>query len=302
MLKQVFTALCALLGFALLALLLVSGFLLYRIISPPATGGELNPENLLGHPSVVTFYTPGGTDDGWFFPGRSTAPTIILAHGYLSQREDLLTLVTALQEHQYNVFIFDFSGHGRNNRFSTLGYRETRELLSAVNAIAARNDVDRARFGVWGTSLGAYAAVSAATLDPRIRTLVIDSVYDDPVQMLNLQVERSGLNVFPFTPSLCRWAFRLITFSDRNTLPLSRRIGKLAGVPKLFIQANDSRAFFELTAQLFLKAPEPREQRIVAKSTYALMTNDEKSGYEDHVVQFFLQSLPPAALVYAPPR
>jgi len=300
-LSQLLTVAGALVGFFLLAWLLLSSVVLYRVISPPAGGGQLTPESLLGHPSVVSFATPGGTAEGWFFPGRSTAPTVILGHGYLSQREEMLTLVTALQDHQYNVFVFDFSGHGQNDRLTTLGYRETKELLAAVGTIAARGDVDRTRFGVWGTNLGAYAALSAAASEPRIRAVVADSLYDDPMDLLNMYVESSGLNVLPLTPTLCRWGFRLMNFSDRNTLPLSQRMARLAGVPKLFIQANDNRPLADLTGRIYTSATEPRKQIVVPKSNYALMTNNEKRNYENEVVQFFLQYLPPAA-VAVPPR
>ncbi|MBI3484852.1 MAG: alpha/beta fold hydrolase [Acidobacteria bacterium] len=300
-LSQVLMAAAALLAFALLALLLISGVLLYRVISPSAAGGELSPESLLGRPDVVSFSAPGGTTDGWFFPGRSTAPTVVLGHGYLSNRQELLTLVTALQEHQYNVFVFDFSGHGRNKHFSTLGYRETQELLAAINAVAARNDVDRTRFGVWGTSIGAYAAASAAAGDPRIRAIALDSVYNDPMDFLNLQIERSGMDVLPFTPTLCRLAFRLMNFSGRKTPPLSERLGALPGVAKLFILANDNRALSASTGDLFLKAAMPRQQIIVSKSNYAAMTSDDKHNYENSIVQFFLENLPPAGGAM-PPR
>ncbi len=300
-LSQGLLAAAALLGFALLALFLISGVLLYRVVSPPTAGGELPADSLLGHPSVVSFSSPSGASEGWFFPGRSTAPTVILCHGYLSNREELLTLVTALQEHQYNVFVFDFSGHGQSKRFTTLGYRETQELLAAISAIAARNDVDRTRFGVWGTNLGAYAAASAAASEHRIRAIALDSVYDAPVDMLNLLVEQSGLNVLPFTPTLCRWTFRVLNISSRNTPPLSERLRALPNVAKLFVSANDNRALGESTAKLFQLAAAPRQQSIVPKSNYAAMTSDDKHGYENNVVQFFLQYLPPVGAPIPPP-
>jgi len=63
-----------------------------------------------------------------------------------------LTLVSALQDHQYNAFVFDFAAHGGNPGFTTLGYREADELRSALDVIAARIDVDPQRFGVWVTT------------------------------------------------------------------------------------------------------------------------------------------------------
>jgi pimeloyl-ACP methyl ester carboxylesterase len=293
-LSEAYMAAAALLGFALLALFLISGVVLYRVIAPTSGGGDLSPESLLRRPSVVSFSVSSDNEEGWFFPGRNTAPTVILSHGYLSNREELLTLVIALQEHQYNVFVFDFSGHGSNKHLTTLGYRETLELQAAINAIAARNDVDRTRFGIWGTSLGAYAAASAAAADPRVRAIALDSVYNDPMDFLDLQVKNSGLNVLPFTPTLCRWAFRLLNFSGRKTPPLSERLSALPGVAKLFILANDKRALGASTADLFLKAAQPREQASVSKSNYAAMNSDDKHNYENVVVQFFLENLPPA--------
>jgi len=58
-------------------------------------------------------------------------------HGYESSRGELLTLESALQDHQYNVFIFDFAGPWGEAGISTLGYRETDEVRAAVDLLAA---------------------------------------------------------------------------------------------------------------------------------------------------------------------
>jgi len=151
---------------------------------------------------VLTFEVPGGigTARGVVFPRVAGArPTIILCHGYESSRGELLTLESALQDHQYNVFIFDFAAHGANGGISTLGYREVDEVRAAVDVVAARDDVDPARLGLWGYNLGAYyAALREAEGDKRIRALVLDSVYDQPSQMVKVGVERNGLGGFPF--------------------------------------------------------------------------------------------------------
>src|SRR5207248_3239599 len=91
----------------------------------------------------------------------------------------LLMLIFALQDHQYNVLVFDFAAHGANSGLTTLGYREADELHKAVDALATRDDLDSTRFGVWGYNLGAYAALREAEGDKRVRALVLDSVYDE---------------------------------------------------------------------------------------------------------------------------
>ena len=102
----------------------------------------------------ITFTVPGmGDRQGWFFPGLVGAPTIILLHGYESSRGELLTLVSALQDHQYNAFVFDFAAHGANAGLTTFGYREADEVRAAIDTLAKRNDVDPTRFGIWACHL-----------------------------------------------------------------------------------------------------------------------------------------------------
>src|SRR6266571_9179683 len=195
---KLLTVLLALAFFAVLATSAIAGFLVYRIVKPQRTILEISMASFPGHPEIADFQVPGlGKREGWFFPGLRRAPTIVLCHGYESSRGELLTLVSALQDHQYNVFVFDFAAHGANPGITTFGYREADEVRAAIDVLAVRNDVDAARFGLWGYNLGAYAALREAENDKRIRALVLDSVYDEPKQMVKVGVERNGLSTFP---------------------------------------------------------------------------------------------------------
>jgi len=101
-----------------------------------------------GRPELFRYRAGAGIPGGLVFPGLRGAPTILLCHGYESSRGELLTLVSALQDHQYNAFVFDFAAHGGNPGLTTLGYREADELRAAIETLAARSDVDPQRFGV----------------------------------------------------------------------------------------------------------------------------------------------------------
>jgi pimeloyl-ACP methyl ester carboxylesterase len=206
----------------------------------------------------------------------------------------LLTLESALQDHQYNVFVFDFAGHGVNGGISTLGYREADEVRGAVDMLAKRDDVDPARFGLWGYNLGAYAALREAENDKRIRALVLDSVYDEPKQMVKVGVERNGLGGFPFMVRAAELSFEYLNYAHRDDPPVSKRLAALTGVPTLYIQAVDDPELAETTRQMFLKAPEPREQAIIPRGNFVSFNDDEKRTYENRVVTFFLVRLPAA--------
>src|SRR5271155_404346 len=233
-------AILALAFFVILATAAVAGFLVYRIVKPQRTSSEINLESFPGRPDAVQFSIPGrGDREGYFFPGLRGAPTIILCHGYESSRGELLTLVSALQDHQYNVFLFDFAGHGASPGTTSFGYREADELRTAIDTLAARNDVDPASFGICGDNLGAYAALREAEHDTRVKALVLDSVYDKPEQMVKIGVERPGLGGFPLIVSSAETSFDYMNHTFRNELPLSRKLGAMQGVPILFIQAVD---------------------------------------------------------------
>jgi len=291
-------ALMALAFFAVLATMAIAGFLVYRIVKPQRSSSEISMASFPGRPEVLEFEVPGGSGkrEGWFFPGFRGAPTIILCHGYESSRGELLTLESALQDHQYNVFIFDFAGHGANSGISTLGYREADEVRGAVNLLATRNDVDPARFGLWGYNLGAYAALREAENDKRIRALVLDSVYDQPKQMLKVGVERNGLGGFPFMVRAAEFSFGYLNYAHRDDPPVSMRMLALTGVPTLYIQALDDPELAETTRQMFLKAPEPREQAIIPHGNFASLNDEDKRTYENRVVSFFLVRLPPVGM------
>ena len=290
---KLLTTILALAFFAVLATAGVAGFLVYRLVKPQRVSSQINLESFPGRPDAVPFNVFGKEPrEGWFFPGLRGAPTIILCHGYGSSRGELLTLVSALQDHQYNVFLFDFASHGGNAGMTTFGFREADELRSAIDALAARNDVDPRRFGVWGYNLGAYAALREAEHDPRIRALVLDSVYDRPEQMVKIGVERSGLAGFPMMIKSAEISFEFLNGKYRNQPPLSSQIQLLKDVPTLYIQASDDPELADITRDMFLKAPEPREQAIIGRGNFVGMNDEDKRSYENRVVTFFLARLP----------
>jgi uncharacterized protein len=288
--------------FALLATVVISGVLTYWIVKPQRTSSEINMASFPGRPDEVDFTVAGlGNRRGWFFPGFRGAPTIVLLHGYESSRGELLTLVSALQDHQYNVFVFDFAAHGANAGVTTFGYREADEVRAAIDTLAKRNDVDAARFGLWGYNIGAYAGLREAEKDPRVRALALDAVYDYPRQMVKIGVEKTGVGGFPMMVKSAQMCFEWMNYEHKNDPPLSAKLSGMAGVPMLFIQAADDPELAAITRGVYLKALEPREEAIVAHGNFVNLPDDEKRAYENRVVTFFLTRLPASQVAASPP-
>lgn len=290
---KIFSGLLAILLFGVVSIGIVSGFLLYQILKPAKVANNFDLSVMMGHPTTFSFPAEDGVSrEGWFFPGLRGAPTIVVCHGYLSQRSDVLTLVTALQEHSFNVYLFDFIGHGSSPGVTTLGYRETEELRSAVQALSTRDDVDPKHFGLWGVDMGAYAVLEVASSDPRVAAFVVDDPYDNPQQMVQIQVKQSGLAVLPYVTRFSDFGFRMLNYSYRNTPPVSTRLSQTRGIPKLFIQSQDKQALSDGMAQLYTRAPDPKLM-VIDRTSYLVMSDDDRKNYENQVVNFFLQYLPP---------
>ena len=283
-------AIAGLFFFGLLALAAISGFSIYRMVSPARSHSEINLQIFPGHPQALSYDVPGeGPRDGWFFPGLKSAPTIILCPAYQSSRGELLTLASALQDQQYNVFLFDFSAHGSSGGRSTLGFQEVGELRAAMDAVANRGDVD---FGLWGVNLGAYVALSEATGDHRVRAVAAESAYNQPEEMAGLIVNRTGLGYLPVITRMVRTEFRWLNPRYRNVPPLTARIQKLSGVAQLYLESSDDSVLAASTAEIFRAAPPPHELVVLPNGNYAGMLDDEKHNYENRIVSFFLANLP----------
>lgn len=293
---QLTMAVLALLLFAFLATAAISGYLVYRITSPPRSHSDLNLQNFPGHPEKLNFSVSGeGPRDGWFFPGLKTAPTIILCPGYESSRGELLTLASALQDQQYNVLLFDFSAHGSAGGRTALGLQEVAELRAAMNAVANRGDVDVKRFGLWGANMGAYVALAEGESDPRVRAIAVESPYSQPKDMLALQIVRSGLGSVPLVVRMSQMIFGWVNSKFGKVPPLNAQIGKLSGVAQLYLQAPDEPVLAASTSELFRVSSPPHELAVLPHGNYGGMLDDEKRTYENRIVSFFLVNLPTSA-------
>ena len=285
-------ALLALTLFVLLVTGALSGFVIYRLETPARRNSDINLQNFPGHPEDLHFAVNGQDREAWFFPGLKTAPTIVLCPAYGSSRGELLTLASGLQDQQYNVLTFDFSGHGTSPGRSTLGWQEVGQLRAAIDAVANRGDVDVNRFGLWGVNMGAYVALAEATNDPRVRAIVAESAYKSPDDMVALQVNRLGLGSVPFVTGMSEMIFGWVNSQYRNVLPLKKRVGKLAGVSQLYLQSPEEPRLAVSTSDLFQASPPPHEMAMLPHGNYGGMADEEKRNYENRIVSFFLVNLP----------
>lgn len=171
------------LGIGLLAA--VTAYLVRQLVKPPRQHIWATPRDVgLKYEDVQFPARDGARVSGWFIPGATSdtdqetgkRPTVLLVHSWMWNRlgnsaesmldnmsgalpVDLLRLTHALHRAGYNTLMFDLRNHGLSASVppTTFGLQEANDVLGAIDYAVQRGDVDTARIGAIGFSVGANA-------------------------------------------------------------------------------------------------------------------------------------------------
>ncbi len=268
------------------------GFFTYRILSDHNDVENVNPSSfLLSNYDALSFTdAEGETHDGWLLHGRRGGPIICLCHGYDSNRSELLALATMLQENHYNVYLFNFWPPNPKHRISNLGIRESAILDKAIQTVSQQPDINPDRIGLFGRTSGGYASLVVAERNPAIKALVVDNIYETPVEMFNSQIEQL-LGPTPIFQKVMDWEFGL-TLWGVTLPPVRQNLAKLGNMPKFFLSGRDVPLLAATTEEYYKLVPEPKKLLIMEHSQSTLISGWEKKEYENEILSFFLQNLP----------
>src|SRR4051812_28651704 len=206
-------ALTALLPILLLIFLAAAGVTVWLVSSatrPPRRAYLVTPEQFLRlsdrgvRATEETWDNRDGTRArGWLVRGAEGAPAVLLLHGYGADRSWLLNLGVKLNETtNMTVLLPDMRGHGQNPPGASSGFGtiETEDTLAALEFLRGLKTPQGrglvgGSVGVYGVEMGAYAALAAARQDKGARAVILDSVPDEPDQILGSVVaEHTGLD------------------------------------------------------------------------------------------------------------
>jgi len=137
---------------------------------------------------------------GWFMDSSGTK-TVLVMHGSNSVRDNYIGMEVsrALIQHGYDVFAFDFRGHGESGGdIGALGALETRDISGALVYLKGRGV---AEVGAFAISMGAATELLAAPDHPEMRAIIADSSFADLFTVLDKERVRSGIPSF-FNPGV----------------------------------------------------------------------------------------------------
>jgi fermentation-respiration switch protein FrsA (DUF1100 family) len=141
-----------------------------------------NPSTLFQRPfqRVQFSATDGVPLVGWWIPAiprpGPPPPTVLLCPGLAATKATQLHLAVRLMQAGYNIFIFDFRGHGESGgELTSFGDLERRDVLGAVQWLQTTHPKACNKLVGLGVNTGAAALIAAAA-DPGPQGQNIDAI------------------------------------------------------------------------------------------------------------------------------
>jgi len=246
---------------------------------------------------VVVESSTGARLSGRFSPGRM--PTaVVLLHGYGGNQDEVLPLANQLHEAGFTVFTYDQRGCGASTGEITFGAREQDDLISVVDYLSSRPDVER--LGVFGFSMGGATAIMAAAREPRLKAVVADSAWADVRAWLQPSVKDSFLHPRdPFTALSLKLAERR-TGIDLDELRPADVVARISPRPILLIHGRADEVVGASEAERnHGAAQEPKKLVLVSGARHGDTITPEGTSLRGHVRDFFERALTRRAEVAA---
>ena len=280
-----------------------------RTTRPPLSRGPLDYERLTGE--SVRFPAFDGLElHGMIIranPDRPRRGLVIFAHEFCSDMHSCARYCRPLQEVGYDVFTFNFRGHGESAGqpdYTPRQWISDRELHDIRGALAYIQNWLRERdlspdVGIFGISRGACAAICEAQANEHVRAIVCDGVYstDRTIEYfmrrwayIFAKVRVIYENHHPYFWMFLRWSLmQFARHTFKCTFPsVAKAITRMKPRPMLFIHGQrDSYLPVELSRQLYALAPQPKAFWVAekAKHNQAVILHPEQ--YAAMTVAFF---------------
>jgi pimeloyl-ACP methyl ester carboxylesterase len=138
---------------------------------------------------------------GWYVPAANGAgpqgPTVILVHGYTSNKSSILPYAAGLHE-SFNLVAFDQRNGGRSTgSATTYGVLEQNDLRAVIDWV--EREKAPSWIGVLGNSMGAATAITEARTDDRVQALALDSMHARLAYQFERRLEKNGHPAYPGT-------------------------------------------------------------------------------------------------------
>jgi pimeloyl-ACP methyl ester carboxylesterase len=247
---------------------------------------------------------------GMMLHAKRTQPRkgmILFCHEFASDMYSCARYCRPLLEAGYDIFSFDFRGHGDSScdeDYQPRQWVSDREVNDVLGAIAFVEDYLESEhlpveLGLFGISRGAGAAILASMRNPAVKAVVTDGLFSSDATLEDLMRRWAGIfakvrfvyeNHHPLFWHFLRWLLFICANRKFNCRYLSVRkaMSRMMSRPIFMIHGKrDSYIPREQAQTLFNLAPEPKSLWIVpgAKHNQAAVVSPQE--YSEKTVGFF---------------
>ncbi|MFW6020823.1 MAG: alpha/beta hydrolase [Guyparkeria sp.] len=158
---------------------------------------------------------------GWWLPGHGTRGSVVVAHGWGTNRETMLPLARSLQAEGWHVLLFDMRNHGESDPddYSSMP-RFAEDIEASVDWIRAQPGIGEAPVALLGHSVGGAAALLAASRRDDIAAVVSLSTFAHPADMMRRWLRWKKLPFFPVGWYVLRYVERVIGHRFDSIAPI----------------------------------------------------------------------------------
>ena len=258
----------------------------YMSIKPGKWPVHFTPESFNLKYEDVTFETSDGLKlKGWYLPSNKSDNTIIVLHGYPTNKADVLPFSMFLLK-EFNVFLFDFRSFGESDgSYTTAGFKEVNDLDGAVKYLKSREDVGN--IGALGFSLGGSVAIM--NKNNNVKAIVVDSAYSNLNNMIKSMYRNFYFLKYPFV-QLTRIYSKIFFGMDPKDISPAAAI-KNIDKPVLIIHGKKDSQIPVNEAYILNNANKDTKLWIVENADHGATYALNKEEYEKRVLEFFEKNL-----------
>lgn len=251
------------------------------------------PTNLKASVENITF--PSAAADklslkGWLIPASGKPKgIIILCHGRDDNRVGMLTHARYLREAGFSCLLFDFRCCGDSDGdTTTIGWKETDDVIGAVQYLKSRPDTKDLPIGAFGVSMGGASVVQAAAKCPDIKVVGADCPYAVLTSAIDQRFRAFLGPLHPILSSPIRFWGEQALKMNADTVSPEKAAAHLGNRPLLLIHGTwDITILPEDSKRIYAAASGPKELWLVPQAFHARAFGVDPDGYRQHVLALF---------------
>lgn len=234
--------------------------------------------------------TDGISLEGWMVQTDPKKPWIILCHGLGSNHSDLIEVANGLYNAGFNLFLFDFRGHGRSKtHITTFGWKEQHDLEGALAFLSQHPEVPAVPYGIYGISMGASVALMVGGRDERLGAIAVEGPFPNLQEAFKHYMKLT----YPWLPKIPFLWFFLATYRicfgvwPKKVSP-EASVKQFDERPLFIIQgAKDLRTPLVGTKRLFEQASCPKELWVIENADHLEGFGLDRNTYLHRLMHFF---------------